>query len=262
MIEILLSDPLFLVINKPSGILTTSTFGVPSIQTILREQLAENLSADREPFVEPPHRLDRGTTGALLIASTRKSLSNLSQQFLHRQIRKRYLVAIPTIAIPTRTETQAQLLLNDGTLEDWMRKIPDVAQAEVVTKDTQGAKQAILNYRTLYQNEKGRILEIEMKTGRMHQIRLQFASRGYPILGDRAYGSNFDWIKLTDTHQVLNDEDQSHVQHTALHASHLAFRHPKDASWVIVNAPVCQTWKDHFSEFDFASVSNQGSPVV
>jgi len=262
MIEILLGDPLFLVINKPSGILTTSTFGVPSIQTILREQLAESLSADKQPFVEPPHRLDRGTTGALLIASTRKSLSNLSQQFLHRQIRKRYLVAISAIAIPALIDNQAQLLMDDGTLEDWMRKIPDVAQAEIVTKDTQGAKLAVLNYRTLCQNEKGRILEIEMQTGRMHQIRLQFASRGYPILGDRAYGSNVDWIKPTDAHQVLNDEDQSHVQHTALHAIHLAFRHPKDASWVVVNAPVGQAWKEHFPEFDFSTVSAHGWSVV
>jgi len=254
MIEILHRDPLFLVVNKPSGILTISTFGVPSIQTLLRAQLAEGDSTDTQPFVEPPHRLDRGTTGALLIASNRKTLSNLSQQFLHRQIRKRYLVAIPSLV-----DGQSQNLRDEGTLEDWMRKIPDVAQAEVVAQVSEGAKLGVLHYRTLYQNDTGRILDIEMQTGRMHQIRLQFASRGFPILGDRAYGSKIDWTPtLGNSKEVESKEtfiiDRSHEQHTALHAAHLAFRHPKDASWVVVNAPVSQVWKDHFPSFDFSSI--------
>ncbi|MCY2974694.1 MAG: RluA family pseudouridine synthase [Planctomycetota bacterium] len=254
MIEILHRDPLFIVVNKPSGVLTISTFGVASIQTLLREQLAKGHSTDTQQFVEPPHRLDRGTTGALLIASNRKSLSNLSQQFLHRQIRKRYLVAIPNLV-----DWQSQNLKDDDTLEDWMRKIPDVAQAEVVAKESEGAKLGVLHYRTLYRNDIGRILDIEMQTGRMHQIRLQFASRGFPILGDSAYGSKIDWTptladsEVDDSVETCNC-DRSHEQHTALHAAHLAFRHPKDASWVVVNAPVSQVWKDHFPDFDFSSI--------
>lgn len=249
MIEILHRDPLFLVVNKPSGVLTISTFGVPSIQTLLREQLAEGDSTDTQPFVEPPHRLDRGTTGALLIASNRKALSNLSQQFLHRQIRKRYLVAIPSLV-----DGHSQNLKDEDTLEDWMRKIPDVAQAEVVAQECEGAKLGVLHYRTLYQNDVGRILDIEMQTGRMHQIRLQFASRGFPILGDSAYGSKIDWTPKLDDSKEAFTIDSSHAQHTALHAAHLAFRHPKDASWVVVNAPVSEVWKDHFPNFDFSSI--------
>ncbi len=254
MIEILHRDPLFLVVNKPSGILTTSTFGVASIQTILRKQLAVSESTDTQPFVEPPHRLDRGTTGALLIASNRKALSNLSQQFLHRQIRKRYLVAIPNLV-----GGQSKNFKDEDTLEDWMRKIADVAHAEVVAQESEGAKLGMLHYRTLHQNDIGRILDIEMQTGRMHQIRLQFASRGFPILGDSAYGSKFDWKPTLDGPQEDASEetctsDRSHEQHTALHAANLAFRHPKDASWVVVNAPVSQVWKDHFPNFDFSSI--------
>ncbi len=249
MIEILHRDPLFLVVNKPSGILTISTFGVPSIQTLLRQQLSESHTSDGQPFVEPPHRLDRGTTGALLIATNRKSLSNLSQQFLHRQIRKRYL-----IAIPNPIDEHSKTLKAEDTLEDWMRKIPDVAQAEVVTQNDEGAKLGVLNYRTVHQSENGRILDVEMQTGRMHQIRLQFASRGFPILGDRAYGSNVDWKSGVDSPEESCVGDNSHEQHTALHAAHLAFRHPKDASWVVVNAPVSRVWKEHFPNFDFLSI--------
>jgi 23S rRNA-/tRNA-specific pseudouridylate synthase len=249
MIDILVDDPLFFVINKPSGVLTISTFGVQSVQTLLRTQVASTSADGQTPFIEPPHRLDRGTTGALLIARTRKSLSSLSQQFLHRQVRKRYLVAIQASSNVGDTT-----LHKEGMFEDWMRKIPEVAHAEVVSKESDGAKLAVLNYRTLYENEIARVLEIEMQTGRMHQIRLQFASRGYPVLGDVAYGSNFDWTRRQNVNEASLLGAPSHEQHTALHASHLSFRHPKDASSVVVNAPVDELWRTHFPEFDFDSL--------
>jgi len=251
MIEILHHDPLFIVVNKPTGVLTISTFGVPSLQTILRQQLA--VETDAKPFVEPPHRLDRGTSGNLLIARTRKSLSNLSQQFHHRQVRKKYL-----IAVDTRSNDDANSLASEGTFQDWIRKIPDVSQAEVVTSEAEGAKLAVLHFRKLYGDNYRAILEIEMQTGRMHQIRLQFASRGYPILGDKAYGSTYDWL-LQGPSSIGAEEGNTHAQHTALHAAHLAFRHPKDASWVIMDAPVPTLWTEHFPSIEFGNLSRQFS---
>ncbi len=84
----------------------------------------------------------------------------------------------------------------EGTWIDWMRKIPEVARAEIVSPESPGSRQAILRYEQLWSDAEFSIHRVYLDTGRMHQIRLQFASRGHPVLGDAAYGSVLSGYRL------------------------------------------------------------------
>ncbi|MDZ4851605.1 MAG: RluA family pseudouridine synthase [Pirellulaceae bacterium] len=225
-VSIILEEASFIVLNKPTGLLSQSTYGVESLLFRIRAHLKRRDGSDREPFIELPHRLDRGTSGVLLAAKTKSALSCLSEQFHFRKTTKSYLVAVQ--GHPTKSL---------GTWTDWMRKIPDVSRAEMVAEDSDGSRQATLDYEQIYRDETNSIVRVALKTGRMHQIRLQFASRGMPVLGDQAYGSTIQWSP------AIRHE---HDEHFALHAHWLAFRHPKDGREIRVEAPLPDAWHERF----------------
>jgi 23S rRNA pseudouridine1911/1915/1917 synthase len=227
--SILLEEASFIVLNKPTGLLSQSTFGVDSVLFQLRAWLKARASTEREPFAELPHRLDRGTSGVLLIAKTKTALACFSEQFHSRKTSKSYLVAV-----------QGHPEKPQGEWVDWMRKIPDVAKAELVKPDTQGGRQAILEYEQLFADTSTSIHRVQMKSGRMHQIRLQFASRGIPVLGDLAYGCTLPWYP---------ERRHDHDEHFGLHAHKLSFRHPKDGRIVEIEAPLPPVWRQQFPNF-------------
>jgi 23S rRNA pseudouridine1911/1915/1917 synthase len=226
--SILLDDPSFLVINKPTGLLSQSTYGVDSLLFQVRRYLAGRESTSKAPFAELPHRIDRGTSGIVLVARNRNALRHFGEQFHSRKIAKSYLVAVAGQPEP-----------ENGRWNDWLRKIPDSPKAKVVSPDSEGAREAILNYRTLIRNADTSIHRVELETGRMHQIRLQFASRGFPVLGDQAYGSQTPWSP---------PRRDDHDEHFALHATSIAFRHPKDARPIELTAPLPAAWHQSFPE--------------
>ncbi len=228
-ISILREEPSFMVVNKPTGLLSQSTYGVDSLLFQLRVFLQERDRTERVPFVELPHRLDRGTSGILLVAKSKSALACFSEQFHSRKTRKSYLVAVE--------RCPAELL---GTWTDWMRKIPDVARAELTAANADQSREAILEYEQLFADEQTSIHRVRLLTGRMHQIRLQFASRGMPVVGDRAYGSTLPWFP------AIRHE---HDEHFALHARSLAFRHPKDGREVAIEAPLPDSWTQRFQKF-------------
>jgi RluA family pseudouridine synthase len=219
MIEILIEHPWFLVINKPSGILTQAVPGIDSVQTLLVQQLQQRDPNGPIPFIGMPHRLDRVTSGVMVVARNQRALRRLSDQFAARTVRKLYQATIPTI--PERS----------GRWIDWIRKIPNEAKAEIVSADTEGAKEAILAFQVIADSEmtlgttlqKVSTVEIELETGRMHQIRLQFSHHGFPILGDSLYGSLFRW------QDAVPGERESPI---ALHAFSIEFRNPQNAEHV------------------------------
>ena len=118
-----------------------------------------------------------------------------------------------------------------------MRKVPDEARAELVQESDLDAKQAVLRFHVVDQVVLGELpvslVEIELETGRMHQIRLQFASHGYAILGDILYGSVVQWLG------AVPGERESPI---ALHARKIEFRHPQNAELVSVIAPYPAGW--------------------
>lgn len=234
MIEVLIEDPWFLVVNKPIDLLTQAVVGVPSVQSQLIEQLRVSAS---NPFVGIPHRLDRMTSGVLVVARNQRALRRLSEQFAVRSVRKEYLAWVFG-----NVEEQ-------GVWTDWIRKIPDVAKAELVEPDVDGARLAELEFETLDRRVIGlqglttgeraqmsqprqrevSLVRVALKTGRMHQIRIQFASRGHPILGDATYGGWIDFAR---------QDRETREPMLALHASHLEFNHPKTAERIAAQAPI------------------------
>jgi RluA family pseudouridine synthase len=230
MIEILVDDPWFLVINKPVDLLTQAIAGIPNVQSRLIEQLTPTMPST--PFIGIPHRLDRMTSGVVVVARNQRSLSLLCAQFASRKVTKDYLAWV-----------QGDIA-SEGEWIDWMRKIPDVAQAELVSRDVDGVREARLSYRKLAMTPKEpshiprttekkssapvSLVCIRLETGRMHQIRLQFSSRGYPILGDRQYGSSHSWG---------DPSRETREPPIALHAARLQFFHPKTGEKMTVHAP-------------------------
>ena len=228
-IAILIEEASFLVLNKPTGLLSQSTYGVDSILFQLRAFLKARESSLREPFVELPHRIDRGTSGILLVAKTKAALSSFSEQFHSRKTSKSYLVAVQGGPNEPR-----------GEWIDWMRKVPDVARAELTEPEAEMSRQAIMEYEQLFADATTSIHRVRTKTGRMHQIRLQFASRRMPVIGDEAYGSTMPWC-------VPRRHD--HDEHFGLHAHSLSFRHPKDGRVIQIEAPLPSVWKQQFPNF-------------
>ena len=147
----------------------------------MRTHLSEKV---KTPFVGITHRLDRVTSGILLMAKRPGTLKTVNQWFENRQIKKTYL------AITSSAPEMASGILEHHLWTDLEQK-----KAMVVSGKKKGAKLAQLSYRTLAVTDFGCLLEIKPKTGRFHQIRAQFAHIGCPIIGDEKYGNAQPYLK-------------------------------------------------------------------
>jgi len=150
--------------------------------------------------------------------------SKLSKQFEHRKVKKLYWACVEGHPDPPA-----------GTWQDYLRKVYGKPQAEVVSADHPDARLAVLHYQTLVSAAWGSWLEIELETGRTHQIRIQAASRGHPVLGDFQYGS-----KAPFGPQHADER----LRAIALHARTLSFVHPTGKQWISVTAPTPDFWPD------------------
>lgn len=222
MLEILYEEPHFLLINKPSGLFSQSAAGVESVQSLLVAQLAVRDQHAGQPFIGLPHRLDRGTSGVMLLARNQRALQRFGEQFHSRKVAKFYLAAVA-----------GEMRGGCELLSDYLRKIPDVPMAEIVAADAPGAKLAEMRVTPLASDGSVTLVDVEMLTGRMHQIRLQLATRGWPVLGDAVYGSQQSFGPV---------DPEGRRQSLALHAWRLEFRHPQTAKPVAFNAPLPTTW--------------------
>ena len=167
--EILYQDKRILVAIKPSGVLSTDEEG--GMPQLLREVLG-----DSNACVRTVHRLDAAVSGVMVFARSAKASSLLSQQIRERQFEKEYLAVVHG-----QPPTEGELV--DLLARDKQRRITYVT-------DTPGkeAQEARLSYRVVAQRDGFSLVQIRLHTGRTHQIRVQFSSRGWPLLGDRKYG--------------------------------------------------------------------------
>lgn len=223
-IEILYEEGPCLVVNKPAGLLTIAPPNVDSLDLRLREFLRKRDQKPGKAYLGIPHRLDRPVTGAIVFGKHARATRRLTEQFGARVIRKTYWACVSGAVSPA-----------EGTWEDYVRKIPDVAQGEIVPPDHPDARKAILHYRVLATANWGSWLEIELETGRMHQIRLQTSTRGHPVLGDAQYGSGFPFGPQYEDWRL---------RPIALHARMLSFRHPMTHEPAAVTAPLPTYWQD------------------
>ena len=235
LVDVLHEDEAIIVLNKPSGILTQSPPGIDSLEVRVREYLRWKRRETGDVYVGVPHRLDRPVSGAMVFALRRKMANRLSKQFERREVEKTYWAIVENHVVD-----------DTGNLSDHIRKIPGRALAEVVTPDNVEGKPAILRYRVRQRFSKERLaaswVEIELETGRTHQIRLQFSSRGHAVLGDDVYGSD----------QTFGPAfDDARERQIGLHARRLSFSHPKTREMMQFHAdtpPAWQNWDSMFSQ--------------
>ena len=161
----------YLAIHKPAGLLVERNPWEPSVASIVLEYLKQG---HHRPFLGIVHRLDRVTSGVLLLAKKKNALKVLNRQFAERQVRKTYLAVVEQA--PEKTE---------GKLEHWLFKDQLNKRAVVYEKQHKGAVPCSLSYTALSES----LLEIHPDTGKFHQIRAQLAAIGCPIVGDSLYGA-------------------------------------------------------------------------
>jgi len=227
--EILLERGAVLVLLKPGGLLTQAPPGIDSLELRTKTFLTNREQKSGKCYLGVPHRLDRPVSGVMVVVKNVRAANRISVQFEQRSVLKKYWAIVEGV-VPE----------DAGTWSDFMRKVPDEPISEIVTEDHPDAKQAILEFKTLARGDGKSWLEIELHTGRTHQIRLQCATHGYPIVGDDLYGSMMTFGPTTM---------DLRKRWIALHARRLSFEHPIDHELVDVTAPLSDHWRE-FSEFE------------
>jgi 23S rRNA pseudouridine1911/1915/1917 synthase len=211
-----------LVVNKPSGVLTQAPPGIDSLEVRVKAYLGDG--RDDSIYLGVPHRLDRPASGAIVFAKDLKTTRKLGAQFEHRRVHKVYWACVEGAVSP-----------DTGRWEDFIYKVAGEPRAEVVGPGHPEGRHAALHYRVLKTLDRGTWLEIELETGRTHQIRVQAASRGHPVLGDKQYGS---------TVLFGPQFEDERLQAIALHARSLTLRDPDSRQTITVVAPVAEYWPE------------------
>lgn len=226
-VEILLEDGPCLAVQKPAGILTQ---GPPAADDTLVRRVKHLLKTrDKKTgnvYLGIPHRLDRAVSGVVLFAKNSKAAHRLAEQFRDRLVKKIYWAIVQSPPEPAA-----------GSMIDWLDKVPELPVARVVPGFTPTAREGILEYRILQTLASGTLVEIELTTGRFHQIRVQFAHRGWPILGDSLYGST---VPFAVSDKSTGEREEPPI---ALHARQLTFLHPVRYEPVTVTAPLPSYWR-------------------
>jgi len=203
---ILYEDSALFVVHKPSGIATqTARIGQADIVSELKNYQKRKGSG---AYIGVVHRLDQPVEGLLVFAKTPQAAANLSRQLDSGSLKKSY-VALVDGAVS-----------GEAKLADYLLKDTRTNLSKVVGKETNGAKKAVLCYRGIQSCNSFSVVEIELFTGRHHQIRVQFSHAGYPLLGDMKYG----------TEHAKELSKQLGIENTALLANKLSFLHPDDGS--------------------------------
>lgn len=228
-VPIIAEDPFYWLINKPAGLLTQAPQGIASVESTFREQIKVRDSHPGAPFIGLPHRLDRSTSGVMLVARNQRSLARLGLQFQSRKINKFYLAVLST---PTDGATVPS---ERARWSNFVRKVQGRPFAEVASEGEPGAKLAELDIRFVASAGDRHLALIQLLTGRMHQIRIQAAARNMAVVGDTLYQQLFSGDRVAET-----EYEPSQV--IALHSLRMEFRHPKSAKQMSATADLPSTW--------------------
>ena len=209
--RVLYEDNHIIIVNKaPSEIVQGDKTGDVPLSEMVKSYLKAKYDKPGNVFLGVTHRLDRPTSGIVLFAKTSKALTRLNTMFSQGQIRKTYHAIVSRMADTGAT-----------TLTHWLTRNEQQNKSYAHVKEVKNSKKAILTYRTIGQGERYTLLEVELHTGRHHQIRCQLAATGHVIKGDLKYGA------------ARSNPNGS----ISLHARTLAFEHPVSHEQVEVTAP-------------------------
>ncbi len=218
-LQILYEDNHLIVINKPAGILVQGDkTGDEPLTEYIKKYLKKKYNKPGNVFLGLPHRLDRPTSGVLVLAKTSKALTRLNKIFQNNEAKKIYW-AIVDKKPPKNTDI----------LEHYLKKNQQKNKSFAYEKPIKGSKKAILEYKLKAKSDHYYLLEITLHTGRHHQIRAQLAKIGIHIKGDLKYGAR------------RSNPDGS----IALHARSISFIHPvkKEPMTFIAPVPEDKLWK-------------------
>ena len=211
-LNVLYEDNHLIIVNKRAGdIVQGDKTGDTPLSEIVKEYLKEKYHKPGNVYLGVVHRLDRPTTGLVVFSKTSKALPRLNKLFANKEAKKTYWALVKNA--PPKPQ---------DTLIHWLKKNPKNNKSSAFTKEVAGSKKAILHYKTLKKLDTYYLLEIELETGRHHQIRSQLAFIGSPIKGDLKYG--FD----------RSNPDGS----ISLHARQLDFEHPVKNEVMTIVAPL------------------------
>ncbi len=232
MLDVLYEDNHLLAVNKPAML---PTMGVaadrPSLLAMAKEYIGRKYNKPGNVYLGIVSRLDAPVTGVVLMARTSKAAGRLSQQFRDRDLEKIYWAIV-----------EGQIEPREGRLVDFLRKDERHRRMHVTGPNAPGGQRAELTYRALApDNETGRrgekairaqlssprlcLLEVRLLTGRKHQIRVQLAQAGFPVAGDRKYGSS-----------------RPFAAGIALHSRRLVIAHPVSKMQLEIEAPLPAAW--------------------
>ena len=210
---ILYEDNHIIAVNKTCNeIVQGDKTGDTPLSEIVKAYIKDKYDKPGEVFLGVTHRLDRPTSGVVLFARTSKALTRLNEMFKsHEQIRKTYWAIVQ--GAPKQPEAR---------LENWLTRNETLNKSFIAKPGAKEAKQAILSYKTLVRGDNYSLLEINLETGRHHQIRCQLAAIGCPVKGDLKYGAK------------RSNPDGG----ICLHAHKIEFIHPVKKEPICITAPV------------------------
>jgi len=217
--DILFEDNHLLIINKRPGELSQlDKTGDNSVLEKYKLYLKKKHNKKGNVFLGLVNRLDRPTSGVLILAKTSKALSRMNKMLVERKILKKYIAVV-----------EKKPIRKKNTLINFLKKNQKQNKSYIVDKTTKDSKKAILHYTTLKELDNYSLLEISLETGRHHQIRVQLSNIGCSIKGDLKYGSK------------RSNSDKS----ICLHANEISFIHPvsKNEIKIKANTPQNNIWK-------------------
>lgn len=218
--EILYEDNHIIIVSKAAGeIVQGDKTGDKPLADILKDYIKERDAKPGNVFMGVVHRLDRPVSGVVVFAKTSKALARLNAMFAAGDVHKTYWAITRSLPSPT-----------EATLRHWIRSVERNNKSYASATPADGAKEARLSYRLIAQGDRYNLLQVNLMTGRKHQIRCQLAAIGCPVRGDLKYGDR------------RSNPDGS----ISLHARRIQFTHPVSGKEIDVTAPVPadRLWQD------------------
>ena len=210
--QVVYEDNHIIIVNKQSGeIVQGDKTGDRPLSDIVKQYIKEKYQKPGEVFLGVVHRLDRPVSGLVVFARTSKALTRLNKMFAEGEVHKTYW------AIVKNTPVQPE-----GTLTHWLVRNEKQNKSYAYTTEKPNAKKAILKYKVIGRSDNYTLLEVNLMTGRHHQIRCQLAAMGCPIKGDLKYGA------------PRSNPDGS----ISLMSRHVEFTHPVSKLQIAVEAPL------------------------
>lgn len=210
-LQVLHEDNHIIIVNKRAGdIVQGDKTGDKPLSDVVKEYIKDKYNKPNNVYLGTVHRLDRPTSGIVIFARTSKALERLNKMLRDKQINKTYWAVVKNH--PKKEK---------DTLINWLKKNPKNNKSSAFTKEIDGSKRAVLHYKAIKKLDNYTLLEIDLETGRHHQIRCQLANIGSTIKGDLKYGA-----------RRSNKNGSIH-----LHARKIEFIHPVSKETILITAP-------------------------